>query len=201
MPNVHLTFRWPENDNELCSQGHVCRHIRHCSQYQLCTSPAFLISKQLRNRLNRDFLLVESSNLRPLIGREDSQKKCKSLPLIQIGTFGIVHNAKYPMGSQIYACRHIWHCAQCQISYGLWNLCVSTHLALCTMPNLLWALKSMWVDTFGIVHNAIFPIAPQFYVCRHIWHCAQCQLCTSPGFLISKQKRNRLNWDFLLVES
>ena len=32
----------------------------------------------------------------------------------------------------------------------------------------------MCVGTFGIVHNAIFPIAPHFYVCRHIWHCAQC---------------------------
>merc|ERR1712051_950942 len=59
-----------------------------------------------------------------------------------------------PMGSQFYACRHIWHCSQCQFSYGLSILCVSAHLALFTMPVLLWALNSMRVGTFGIVHNA-----------------------------------------------
>ena len=36
-----------------------------------------------RNCQNRGFLLVESSKSRPLIGREDPQKKSKGLALIQ----------------------------------------------------------------------------------------------------------------------
>ena len=36
-----------------------------------------------RNCQNRGFLLVESSKLRPLIGREDPQKKSKGLTLIR----------------------------------------------------------------------------------------------------------------------
>merc|ERR1712051_57010 len=78
-----------------------------------------------------------------------------ALNSMRVGIFGIVHNANspyglsilcvsaylalytmpiLPMGSQFYACRHIWHCTQCQFS--------------------LWALNSMCVGTFGIVHNA-----------------------------------------------
>ena len=151
--------------------------------------------------------------------------KLKGLTLIRRCTFGIVHNAIFPITPQFYVCRHIWHCAQCHFPYNSPILCVSTHLALCTMPfpysspilcvsahlalctmpNFLWALKSMrvglfgivhnpiplWalkfmrIDTFGTAHNAIYPMASQIYVCRHIRHCAQCQLCTSPEFFIS----------------
>merc|ERR1712208_241339 len=95
---------------------------------------------------------------------------------MRVGTFGIVHNANYPLDFQFYACRHIWHCPQCQLSLGLPILCVSAHLALSTMPLIPWTSNSMRVGTFGIVHNATYPLDFQFYACRHIWHCPQCHL-------------------------
>ena len=55
-----------------------------------------------------------------------------------------------------YAQTHIWHCAKCQ----------------CMVPTFF----KTFVGIFGIVHNANYPLAPQFYVCWHIWHCTQCQL-------------------------
>ena len=55
------------------------------------------IESTAKNSRNRDFLLVESSNSRPLIGREDHQQKSKGLALIQKCTFGIVNNAKCAM--------------------------------------------------------------------------------------------------------
>ena len=68
------------------------------------------------NSQNQDFLLVESSNSRPLIGREDYQKESKGLTLIQKCTFGIVHNAKCAMSATP-------------------SVVGDTHLAFCTMPN------------------------------------------------------------------
>ena len=67
----------------------------------LCTMPnmhkmnLIKIECTAKNIQNRDFLLVESSNLRPLIGREDHQKNSKGLTLIQECKFGFVNNAKY----------------------------------------------------------------------------------------------------------
>ena len=43
----------------------------------------FKIELTAKTRQNRGFLLVESSKSRPLIGREDPQKKSKGLTLIQ----------------------------------------------------------------------------------------------------------------------
>ena len=48
-----------------------------------------------QNSQNRDFLLVDSSNSRPLIGREDHQQRSKGSTLIQKCKFGIVYNPKY----------------------------------------------------------------------------------------------------------
>ena len=48
-----------------------------------------------KNSKNREFLLVESLNSRPMIGRENHQNKCKGLTLIQKYKFGIVINANY----------------------------------------------------------------------------------------------------------
>ena len=43
----------------------------------------FKIELTAKTRQNRGFLLVESSKSRPLIGREDPQKKSKGLTLIR----------------------------------------------------------------------------------------------------------------------
>merc|ERR1712051_590581 len=106
------------------------------------------------------------------------------LPIsMRVRILGIVHNANYPLAPQFYACRHIWHCPQCQLSPGSTFLCVSAYSALCTMPFIPWLPISMRVGILGIVHNANYPLAPHFYACRHIRHCGQCQLSPGSPFL------------------
>merc|ERR1712218_571857 len=99
------------------------------------------------------------------------------------GIIGIVDNANYPLAPHFYVCRHIWHCGQCQLSPGSPILCVSAYLALWTMPIIPWLPNSMRVGLFGIVDNANYPLAPQFYACRLIRHCPQCQFYPGSPFL------------------
>ena len=92
-----------------------------------------------QNTQNRDFLLVDSSNSRPLIGREDHQQKSKGLTLIQKCKFGIVNNAKYA-GTN-----------------GESGSTRGAILALYTMPNMLAPMVNREVlgeCIFGIAHNA-----------------------------------------------
>merc|ERR1712051_714848 len=144
----------------LAPQFYVCRHIWHCPQCQLSPgSPILCVSA---------YLALSTMPIIPWL----PNSMC-------VDTFGIVDNASYPLAPQFYACRHIRHCPQCQLSPGSPILCVSAHSALWTMPVIPWLPNSMRVGIFGIVHNANYPLAPQFYACRHIRHCGQCQL--SPG--------------------
>ena len=99
-----------------------------------------------------------------------------------VGTFGIRDNANsaFPIGNQIYVCRHNWHCIKCQlfIPYSVPNLCVSAQLAFDTMPIVQSHLtpylfiKDRCVNAIFQVDNAncAFPIGNQIYVFRHNWY-------------------------------
>merc|ERR1712051_625820 len=136
----------------LAFQFYVCRHMWHCSQ---CQSP--WPSNSMRVGI---FGIVHNANP-------------PGLPILCVSAHLALSTMPIPLASQFYACRHIWHCAQCQSP---------------------WPPNSMRVGIFGIVHNvnppglpiicvsaylALFtmpiPLASQFYACRHIWHCSQCQ--------------------------
>merc|ERR1712001_173556 len=160
------------------SQFYVCWHIWHCTQCQflpwalnsMCVG-TYGIVHNAYSSYGLSILCVSAH-----LALFTMPVLLWALNSMRVGIFGIVHNANFsyglsilcvsahlalytmpvpPMDSQFYVCRHIWHCTQCQF--------------------FLWALNSMRVGTFGIVHNATSPMGSQFYACRHIWHCGQCQ--------------------------